>query len=149
MNARKPPRTRARQTDAGIPAHALVAPDATAPSGSAPEASAARTHDGEHAALASVPSGRGALSDLTERGLLTHAQEAACERLISSQEDEIRIELPPLLLELKPHFDTPGEAAAKEAFTDALRTIKDRQQADFVRLLESFGLDASALAQPA
>lgn len=148
MNSRKPPPRKRSEPGPVIPAHALGAHAVPEDGAQGGDGNAAM--DGEADAIpAAAPAWRGALAALTERGALTHAQEAACERLIRTHEDEIRAELPPLLHALKPHFDTPGEAEAKQAFVDALQALKDRQQQDFVRLLDTFGLDASVLSTPA
>lgn len=142
-----PPRTppRKRPADAAPDVHDLSATSrAFDLPGSAADEDGADPSPSADAPTGGVPAWREQLARLTASGALTDAQEAACERLIRSHEDEVRARLPALLNQLKPHFGTLGEAEAKQAFTRALEDIKVRQQDELRRLLASLGVGEAA-----
>ncbi len=87
---------------------------------------------------------RAKLAALAQATALTPEQEAGFFRLFQAQETEMREAMPRLLDELKPHFETEGEAAAKERFTQALHALKRKQEDEVSRLLASMGIESQA-----
>ncbi len=84
---------------------------------------------------------RARLSELGQAAGLSERQESELERLARAQVDHIREEIPRLLNELKPHFDTPGEAEAKHRYEEGLRALRARLDRETLALLDSLGLE--------
>lgn len=84
------------------------------------------------------------LSEIGKAAGLSDAQEAEFERLARAQLDRIRETIPRLLNELKPHFDTPEEGAAKQRYETGLRTLKSQLDQETSELLHGFGFSQTA-----
>jgi hypothetical protein len=84
---------------------------------------------------------RARLSELGQAVGLQEGQEAELERLARAQLDLIREEIPRLLAELKPHFDTPFEAEAKHRYESGLRALRARLDRETGDLLRGLGFD--------
>ena len=69
---------------------------------------------------------------------------AELERLARAQVDHIREEIPRLLNELKPHFDTPAEAEAKQRYEAGLKALRARLDRETLALLDSLGLERAS-----
>lgn len=109
----------------------------------APGEAAPPVDAGQAPAARSGQDWRARLGDLVQGGALTATQETELHRLFREQEARTREAMQQLLAELQPHFDTGGEAAAKERFVEALRAMKQQQEAEVARLLQSLGLEGA------
>lgn len=83
---------------------------------------------------------RARMAEVANAAGLSDEQQAQFERLARTQLDRIREDIPRLLRELKPHFDTPGEAQAKQRYEAGLRALKAELDAQTSELLRGFGL---------
>lgn len=84
------------------------------------------------------------LSELGQAAGLSERQESELERLARAQVDHIREEIPRLLNELKPHFDTPAEAEAKQRYEAGLKALRARLDRETLALLDSLGLERAS-----
>ena len=75
---------------------------------------------------------------------MNEEQEAEFERLARAQQAQIREEIPRLIAEMKPHFDTPQEAEAKRRYEAGLRALKAMLDAQTQEFLGRLGLSLPA-----